>query len=336
MMHFTNSRHPPKPLPIPLPNPASEPVYPTSTDDLLDPSGDLVYPHRSYTPDSTSNGLVRRKSILKMPKVTWDEPSDQPARANTPNPKKLQKQQPPKGVRFTPSTTGEGPYSGADAYPTPDPTPAKVKSSSSPSKGVKKKPSWIPWPFHSNSNSHADSSNHQHKLPTVNDTPSPTGSDCSWHHHSSYFLEYTPIYPPVTPAFVPPTMYNLSEAEKQAQEHAKKVGHSVVVHYPMLPSWAEYGGQADKAKNGWQTANNSLVNGWNGYGWTEDKLPKTGELTFGKPAPAGEPLEGAKKKKKKNKKKKGGASGGGGGGGDEGGDDDEEGGDGEGADEEGG
>ncbi|WWC71427.1 uncharacterized protein I206_105383 [Kwoniella pini CBS 10737] len=256
-----------------------------------------------------------------MPKVTWDEPSDRLVLTNTPNPKKLQKQ--PKGVRFTSPITDEEVF-GAEAYPTPDPTPEKTKLLSN--KGVKKKPSWIHWPFQSNHHS-GSTSNQQIKLPTMNDTPSPTGSDCSWHHHSSYFPEYTPIYPPVNPSTIYPTLYNLTEAEKQAQEHTRKVGHSVVVHYPMLPTWAEYGGQTDKSKNGWQTANNSLVNGWNGYGWTEDNLPKTGELTFGKPAPIGEPLEGAKKKKKKKKKKGGaGGGGGGGGGGDEGGEDDEEGG----------
>ncbi|OCF57594.1 hypothetical protein L486_05053 [Kwoniella mangroviensis CBS 10435] len=343
-MHFSNSRHRPPPLPLPVPS--SERFYPSSTDNLL-PVNDPFYPaERFSTPDPTSNGLVRRKSILKMPKVdiTWDDTTrpqtPTPNRPITPisNPRKLQKHykpeaQPIKGVRFTASTQGEGFSHG---LPTPDPTPGKGKEMK-----VKKKPSWIHWPFTSHnqntSGSYRDVSK-ENRLPTLRDTPSPTGSDCSWHHHSSYFPEYTPIYPK-SPFTITPSLYPLTAAELQAQEHSSRVGHSVVVHYPMLPSWNEYsGGQQDKAKAGWQSSTNGLMNGWNGYGWTGDNLPKANELTFGKPAPAGEPLEGAKKKKKKKKKKggQGGGGGGGGGAGEEGGDDDEEGGEGEGGDEEGG
>ncbi|WWC90500.1 uncharacterized protein L201_005436 [Kwoniella dendrophila CBS 6074] len=340
--------------PLPDAFPPSDPFHFTSTDNLVDVN---VFDPDSATTLRTSNGLVRRKSILKIPKmvdITWDDKDHQyPVRPITPNPpnsKKLQKQpKQPKGVRFTPSTEGEGQLPFNDyGLPTPEPTPEKSHNTKSKTnnnnKKLKKKPSWLHWrpndpnhpdqdpSYHQPNNDYSFGSNNQYQLPTINDTPSPTGSDCSWHHHSSYFPEYTPIYPTHSKTSYFPTTYGLTEGEIQAQEQSLRVGRSVICHYPMLPTWSEYGGQEDKAKNGWQTStNNSLMNNWNAFGWTGDNLPKSNELTFGKPAPVGEPLDGgaAKKKKGGNKKKKKGGEGGGG-------DDEEGGGEGEGGNEEGG
>ncbi|WVR09464.1 hypothetical protein IAU60_006531 [Kwoniella sp. DSM 27419] len=256
--------------------------------------------------------------------ITWDEPYS-PHYGTIPRPvtptsilassghRKLHKS--PKQVRFTPSTSGDDaglsdpsptPYT-YTGLPTPGTTPEKHKE-------VKqyKKPSWMRWPATlriANPDVKAQST----------DPPSPTDSDQSWHHHESYYPEYEPIYP-VAPSTAQPTAHPLTPAELQAQAHAARVGHAVAIHYPDLPAFAQYTLAGDKGKTGWQSGRYGTL-GWNGFGWEEDRLPAPGQLTFGAPAPAGVPVEGAKKKKKKKKKKKGGAGGGGGGGGD----DDEEG-----------
>ncbi|OCF43994.1 hypothetical protein I317_02100 [Kwoniella heveanensis CBS 569] len=280
--------------------------------------------------------------------ITWDEPrpgSSAQAQSysgpNTPtslystsNPttsRKLQKASKGKNVRFTPSTTGDsGSYAYTEAVPstgllTPDGTPEKsTHMHKEQGKKVKKKSSWVHWPFRvtnpdeeplpsfvpNTSSSPMSTATGALPLPTLSGgPPSPAGSDVSWHHHPSFFPEYEPIYP-TPPRSHTASLYPLSQAEIQAQEHSARVGHSVVVHYPMLPSWAEYEkGNQGKAGNGWQSGRNGMM-GWNGFGWDEDKAPKAGEMTFGKPAPVGQAV-----KEDGTPAQKGGGGGGGGGGG---------------------
>ena len=108
------------------------------------------------------------------------------------------------------------------------------------------------------------------------------------------------------------TPYPLTPAEVQAHQHSKALGHSVAIHYPVLPTWDEYsgGGKADKTKTGW-TSGKWGVEGWTGYGWDGGKLPNTDGLSFGAPMPQGLPLDTDEGKKKKG----GGGDGGGDGGG---------------------
>ncbi|KAL7422352.1 hypothetical protein Q5752_002998 [Cryptotrichosporon argae] len=176
--------------------------------------------------------------------------------------------------------------------------------------------------------------------------PSPADSDASaqsWTHHASYFPEYTPIYTTTTLTDPYPLYTNLHPAralaQQQADTHATAVGHSVVVHYPVLPAFADYGVRKEAGGAGWRTGKWG-TEGWTGYGWEGETLPDEEGRTFGIPMPEGVAIVaeenkegGGGKKKKKKKKGKGGGCGGGGGGGD--GDDKGDGEDGEGGGESG-
>ncbi|CAD6576775.1 MAG: hypothetical protein TREMPRED_001768 [Tremellales sp. Tagirdzhanova-0007] len=232
-------------------------------------------------------------------------------------PRKLQK----KRVHFTPSTTGESdtlitpltpiegdleresiPYSSyfpeyepvlpplvKYAPPTPDPTPPRDE------KKIKKKTSWL----HNLRLTSANTKPLQPSTPTPN---SMTNSDHDWHHHSSYYPEYEPIFP---------LTYSQNTLPRFQAHQQSDFGHSVAIHYPVLPLWRDYNGGSvgDKTKTGW-TSGKSGVAGWTGYGWDGEKLPNADGLSFGAPMPKGVPLDGDEGKKKKG----GGGDGGGDGG----------------------
>lgn len=158
-----------------------------------------------------------------------------------------------------------------------------------------------------------------------------------WHHHTSYFPEYEPIHPPsdavpglpgvsnhstyfpdYTPVFHTShpvhaypgasgaLAYALSTPEAEAAAHAQRVGHSIAIHYPDLPRFAEYQQQQQQqggkgVSSAWQSGKWG-VEGWTGFGWAGEKLPMEDGTTFGAPMPKGVPIptekEGGKKKKK--------------------------------------
>lgn len=158
------------------------------------------------------------------------------------------------------------------------------------------------------------------------------GGTESWHHHASYFPEYEPIHP--SPTVIPglPDVHNhtayfpdyepifhhshpinaypgasgalayaLTTPEAEAAKHAARVGHSVSIHYPDLPRFAEY--QSVSVPPGWQ-GNKWGVEGWTGYGWQGEKLPSGEGLTFGAPMPKGVPVPTEAEIKKQKEKEK--------------------------------
>jgi hypothetical protein len=158
------------------------------------------------------------------------------------------------------------------------------------------------------------------------------GGTESWHHHASYFPEYEPIHPPVTsvpglpgvhnhetyfPDYEPifhsshpihaypgasgALAYALSTPEAEAARHAARVGHSVSIHYPDLPRFAEY--QSVGGAPGWQ-GNKWGVDGWTGYGWQGERLPDGEGLTFGAPMPQGVGVPTAEELKKQKEREK--------------------------------
>lgn len=89
--------------------------------------------------------------------------------------------------------------------------------------------------------------------------------------------------------------------EAELGAHAQRVGHSISIHYPDLPRFAEYQASAGPV---WQGSKWG-VEGWTGYGWVSEKLPDAAGNTFEAAMPKGVPLpteEDGKKKKNKNKK----------------------------------
>ena len=296
--------------------------------------------------------------------ITWDSSGTKAEEviAQSSGGGKLKKK---KSVRFTPIPDGptDEPITpideGGTGLPTPDTTPESIEKKAK--KGLFAR-------FRTNH-------------PRAGAPPSPPGSDDedtdTWQHHASYFPEYEPInprpgnipgvpgvvgqnryfpeYTPLTQAGFPSGTsgayaYALDPAQALAAGHSERIGHSVVVHYPDLPKFADYQGDG---KNKWQSGQHG-IEGWNGFGWEGEKLPNQDGQTFGAPMPPGQPLPveekeqgggggggGGKKKNKsknknKNKNKQGGGGGGGGGvggggdddegdegGGDEGGGDDE-------------
>ncbi|EIW68222.1 hypothetical protein TREMEDRAFT_63386 [Tremella mesenterica DSM 1558] len=149
-----------------------------------------------------------------------------------------------------------------DAYPTPETTPVKVTNPKDDATTIKGMP-------------------HVHPLLQQNYTK---GAD--WHHHESYFPEYTPIFPPISKYTGTATPYMMSAAEKQATWHSKTLGHAVTVHYPDLPSWADYGKNIPKTQGSWQSGRWG-VEGWTGYGYDGEKLPNAQGETFGAPMDKG-------------------------------------------------
>lgn len=236
--------------------------------------------------------------------ITWGNPPD----------RKLQKR-----VHYSPTTPQHHhPVVNSTSPQTPESSPSSEKDK--PKRGIlsilKRRPS------HSAQHSLIPGTDgHRASSPTPSNV-----SGQSWHHHTSYFPDYDPIYPTTT--FIDPyaSAFGLTAAQAQAQAHSAAVGHAVSIHYPMLPSFAEYnqgGGAKLQGAGVWQNGSGSWGNAdWTGYGLNGERLPDTEGKTFGAPMPKGVPLE--------EEKKKGGGGGGGkkkgkGGGGEDGEGDGEEG-----------
>ena len=271
--------------------------------------------------------------------ITWGTPK------NPNQHHKLQKA-PPKQVHFTPlPSTADATFSpssipGLDpitGLPTPDASPTQKppkKKSSLISRLLPSRSAAPPSPALTD-DAHGGQFNQEE--PIDGDT---------WHHHPSYFPEYEPIYRSPTsipgdanvtghdryfPDYTPinhsshpihqypgvssAVAYALSTPEAQAASHAARVGHSVAIHYPDLPRFADYtaqGGQGGGGK-GW-TSGRWGVEGWTGYGWEGEKLPDKDGMVFGAPMAKGTPLPwpGESGKKKGKPEPKGDGEGGGG------------------------
>jgi hypothetical protein len=131
-------------------------------------------------------------------------------------------------------------------------------------------------------------------------------------NHATYFPDYTPVFHASHPVHAYPgasgaLAYALSTPEAEAAAHAQRVGHSIAIHYPDLPRFAEYQSTA-KAGSTWQSGKWG-VEGWTGFGWTGEKLPMEDGTTFGAPMPKGVPLPKDNEGKGKKGKKKDGEGG---------------------------
>lgn len=65
------------------------------------------------------------------------------------------------------------------------------------------------------------------------------------------------------PLLTQPLVYDPPGAEAAAKAHGALTGRHVTVHYPNLPNWAEY----ERTTEPWRR-----YDGWNGYGWTGDRI----------------------------------------------------------------
>ena len=244
--------------------------------------------------------------VTAMPMPSWEPVPTDHKGLQWNNGAKLKKNK----VQFTPGPDGN-PY-----LPTPDTTPERPtgKAKGKPKSAMKASPAMFP------SGEPIKGMTEMHPLLQRQ----PAGGD--WKHHDSYFPEYTPIWPK-KPYTGLANVYGLSEAERQADSHSQTMGHAVSIHYPDLPSWAEYGKTIPKGQTGWQTTKLG-TEGWTGYGYDGNKLPNAQGQTFGAPMPPGEQIQGqqgqggGKKNKKKNKGGGGGQQGGQQGGKQDGGDGD--------------